>query len=128
MTCSPTFSARSASASPTRRFRSSDSTTQGPAMRKGEAPAPKCCAMSVAAAGELRRPLRLSEGRRAPGPALLARRAHEPCEQGMWPGGSRLQLGVELRSEEHTSELQSLAYLVCRLLLEKKKKANNASS
>src|SRR2546425_5819116 len=28
------------------------------------------------------------------------------------------------RSEEHTSELQSLAYLVCRLLLEKKKKMN----
>src|SRR2546425_7935418 len=28
------------------------------------------------------------------------------------------------RSEEHTSELQSLAYLVCRLLLEKKKKSN----
>src|SRR5687767_15492578 len=28
---------------------------------------------------------------------------------------------VVLRSEEHTSELQSLAYLVCRLLLEKKK-------
>src|SRR5687767_15505907 len=27
----------------------------------------------------------------------------------------------QLRSEEHTSELQSLAYLVCRLLLEKKK-------
>src|SRR2546425_8655562 len=33
------------------------------------------------------------------------------------------QLGVSLRSEEHTSELQSLAYLVCRLLLEKKKKS-----
>src|SRR2546425_2765892 len=33
------------------------------------------------------------------------------------------------RSEEHTSELQSLAYLVCRLLLEKKKKnATNISS
>src|SRR2546425_7926690 len=32
-------------------------------------------------------------------------------------------IGVpEPRSEEHTSELQSLAYLVCRLLLEKKKK------
>src|SRR3989441_1770910 len=31
-------------------------------------------------------------------------------------------VGVHLdRSEEHTSELQSLAYLVCRLLLEKKK-------
>src|SRR2546425_4918657 len=29
---------------------------------------------------------------------------------------------VNSRSEEHTSELQSLAYLVCRLLLEKKKK------
>src|SRR5258707_8943131 len=28
----------------------------------------------------------------------------------------------ELRSEEHTSELQSRQYLVCRLLLEKKKK------
>src|SRR2546425_7881840 len=28
------------------------------------------------------------------------------------------------RSEEHTSELQSLAYLVCRLLLEKKKSQN----
>src|SRR2546425_9351205 len=28
----------------------------------------------------------------------------------------------DVRSEEHTSELQSLAYLVCRLLLEKKKK------
>src|SRR5438093_13622892 len=31
---------------------------------------------------------------------------------------------VELRSEEHTSELQSLTNLVCRLLLEKKKKNN----
>src|SRR5437763_10640141 len=29
---------------------------------------------------------------------------------------------IELRSEEHTSELQSPMYLVCRLLLEKKKK------
>src|SRR2546425_7165187 len=29
---------------------------------------------------------------------------------------------MSIRSEEHTSELQSLAYLVCRLLLEKKKK------
>src|SRR5687767_15754844 len=30
------------------------------------------------------------------------------------------------RSEEHTSELQSLAYLVCRLLLEKKNSANSS--
>src|SRR3989441_7591494 len=33
-----------------------------------------------------------------------------------------------LRSEEHTSELQSLAYLVCRLLLEKKKKFQDRRS
>src|SRR2546423_5120830 len=32
------------------------------------------------------------------------------------------------RSEEHTSELQSLAYLVCRLLLEKKKKSSSQTS
>src|SRR2546425_7812169 len=32
------------------------------------------------------------------------------------------------RSEEHTSELQSLAYLVCRLLLEKKKKRTTHNS
>src|SRR2546425_3724253 len=37
------------------------------------------------------------------------------------PRGPRCD-GLRLRSEEHTSELQSLAYLVCRLLLEKKKK------
>src|SRR5205823_7205358 len=34
------------------------------------------------------------------------------------------QPDLEKRSEEHTSELQSLAYLVCRLLLEKKKRAS----
>src|SRR2546425_8730647 len=34
---------------------------------------------------------------------------------------SLIPMVVWLRSEEHTSELQSLAYLVCRLLLEKKK-------
>src|SRR2546425_5404208 len=33
-----------------------------------------------------------------------------------------LRRALPARSEEHTSELQSLAYLVCRLLLEKKKK------
>src|SRR3712207_7653845 len=40
--------------------------------------------------------------------------------------GEGVQLGehgaVQVRSEEHTSELQSRQYLVCRLLLEKKKK------
>src|SRR6478609_9955344 len=38
---------------------------------------------------------------------------------GRTPGGPRR--ARRTRSEEHTSELQSLAYLVCRLLLEKKK-------
>src|SRR2546425_6893384 len=57
---------------------------------------------------------------------LRARRPHaRPPEPGRasppglpagGDGGARLP-----RSEEHTSELQSLAYLVCRLLLEKKK-------
>src|SRR2546425_7036931 len=36
--------------------------------------------------------------------------------------------GRRARSEEHTSELQSLAYLVCRLLLEKKKKTNHINA
>src|SRR3712207_7738053 len=35
---------------------------------------------------------------------------------------------VQPRSEEHTSELQSRQYLVCRLLLEKKKSTQNHSS
>src|SRR2546426_4469022 len=38
---------------------------------------------------------------------------------------SRLVLYDGMRSEEHTSELQSPCNLVCRLLLEKKKKENN---
>src|SRR2546423_10428824 len=37
-------------------------------------------------------------------------------------GADRADHASRSRSEEHTSELQSLAYLVCRLLLEKKKK------
>src|SRR2546425_2701611 len=46
---------------------------------------------------------------------------------GMWSRSPRNSSGplVDVRSprsEEHTSELQSLAYLVCRLLLEKKKR------
>src|SRR5258707_5697461 len=37
------------------------------------------------------------------------------------PGPLDLERAVAYRSEEHTSELQSRQYLVCRLLLEKKK-------
>src|SRR2546427_5840093 len=36
--------------------------------------------------------------------------------------------GVEVRSEEHTSELQSQSNLVCRLLLEKKKSKTQAGT
>src|SRR2546425_9244140 len=42
-------------------------------------------------------------------------------------GGSTLASFAQ-RSEEHTSELQSLAYLVCRLLLEKKKNIRRAAA
>src|SRR5258707_14004562 len=38
-----------------------------------------------------------------------------------------VQVGFMVRSEEHTSELQSRQYLVCRLLLEKKKKLRDYS-
>src|SRR3712207_7754589 len=43
---------------------------------------------------------------------------------GTWCDGEQrglLDVGALVRSEEHTSELQSRQYLVCRLLLEKKK-------
>src|SRR5687767_5497676 len=39
----------------------------------------------------------------------------------LYRGGRLAHRSITHRSEEHTSELQSLAYLVCRLLLEKKK-------
>src|SRR2546425_3024412 len=42
-----------------------------------------------------------------------------------WDKRSGEQSRPLYRSEEHTSELQSLAYLVCRLLLEKKKKKSS---
>src|SRR5881397_243511 len=100
MTCMPSFAPSSASASPTRRFTSSDSTTHGPAMRNGDAPPPKCCAISVAVAGELRRPLRMGGGRRAPRAGVLPRRAHEPGEQGGGPGGWGLGVGLELAGDE----------------------------
>src|SRR5712672_3737005 len=52
-----------------------------------------------------------------------ARRTHWDFYRGfsLLFSATLLLLAVLLRSEEHTSELQSLAYLVCRLLLEKKK-------
>src|SRR3712207_6881332 len=51
----------------------------------------------------------------------------------LWPGleitpSKYFILGNPERSEEHTSELQSRQYLVCRLLLEKKKKTQDSHS
>src|SRR5438045_9032941 len=46
------------------------------------------------------------------------RRCLSSSEPNSWIGS----VPIQLRSEEHTSELQSLRHLVCRLLLEKKKK------
>src|SRR5258705_1270815 len=43
-------------------------------------------------------------------------------------GGPDSDLSEKVRSEEHTSELQSLRHIVCRLLLEKKKQKRNASA
>src|SRR2546429_1452549 len=52
---------------------------------------------------------------------LVSRDYHVPLFHETYPG-NRPDAGVGLRSEEHTSELQSRLHLVCRLLLEKKKK------
>src|SRR5947199_5626891 len=53
------------------------------------------------------------------------RRTHGPGGP-PWGGENRRPTGISCttRSEEHTSELQSLRHLVCRLLLEKKKQNN----
>src|SRR2546422_2332156 len=57
---------------------------------------------------------------RQPELRLVRQRDHQAAER---PGGlRRFAVDVEDRSEEHTSELQSRLHLVCRLLLEKKKK------
>src|SRR2546427_9125607 len=49
----------------------------------------------------------------------------EPARQRLWRDSLRALPEVIARSEEHTSELQSQSNLVCRLLLEKKKKKNS---
>src|SRR2546427_7098822 len=63
--------------------------------------------------------------RSAPAPHRDARRAAD--EDAAGHGGLRRRREA-LRSEEHTSELQSQSNLVCRLLLEKKKKKEKIES
>src|SRR2546425_5342062 len=62
----------------------------------------------------------LAGGQRALGD-LFPGFEHDLAQTGAVPLRVGLDVRTERRSEEHTSELQSLAYLVCRLLLEKKK-------
>src|SRR3712207_7878313 len=58
-------------------------------------------------------------GRRDHRPSRRDRRGHDSDGE---PGSGEVEtVSVGQRSEEHTSELQSRQYLVCRLLLEKKK-------
>src|SRR2546426_9258886 len=58
------------------------------------------------------------------GRGILTVRARATVETDEKTGRSSI-IVTEIRSEEHTSELQSPCNLVCRLLLEKKKKNNN---
>src|SRR2546425_3063277 len=58
----------------------------------------------------------------ASSPVAWRTRDSSPVVRSSRRASMRLKLPARKRSEEHTSELQSLAYLVCRLLLEKKKK------
>src|SRR3712207_7977300 len=62
---------------------------------------------------------------RLDGPRLPRQRGRE--RRGV-AGGARHEVHRPHRSEEHTSELQSRQYLVCRLLLEKKKKNTSLKS
>src|SRR3712207_7963328 len=55
--------------------------------------------------------------RKSPAGCRAKRGFQVPAQDIFW----RERDGLRLRSEEHTSELQSRQYLVCRLLLEKKK-------
>src|SRR6266511_6340659 len=96
MTCSPSLTARSASASPTRRFRASDSTTHGPAMRNGAVPASKCRGMSAFRAGQ-RRWRFLRTGPLAP---VLQRGTDEAGEERVRGHGARLERGVEMEADE----------------------------
>src|SRR2546422_3069035 len=58
---------------------------------------------------------------------LVGGRLPFPWNEGLDRNGVEALIPREWRSEEHTSELQSRLHLVCRLLLEKKKKSNHYS-
>src|SRR5258707_3035296 len=64
---------------------------------------------------------------RPPGGMRIARRMSDNVVDGHDPWGGSLPNHCD-RSEEHTSELQSRQYLVCRLLLEKTNTTHSRSS
>src|SRR3712207_7284200 len=67
-------------------------------------------------------------GRRGSSCRSLRERRNCQCRRRLWatpdPSSPGFARALYLRSEEHTSELQSRQYLVCRLLLEKKKQTH----
>src|SRR3712207_7584149 len=78
------------------------------------------------------RQLRAAEARQVHGDAAVGRHERREVEQPVLPAAAEsvdpddrraVAARVDDRSEEHTSELQSRQYLVCRLLLEKKKQS-----
>src|SRR5947209_16387530 len=75
--------------------------------------------IAVLASGSFALALTVLEVLSAP---LLAQVSDGPERVSLFAVNQSLAWGATLRSEEHTSELQSRQYLVCRLLLEKKKK------
>src|SRR3712207_7121657 len=63
--------------------------------------------------------------------AVLQATGHAVRRRREWPAGltaREVEVLRLVRSEEHTSELQSRQYLVCRLLLEKKKSSFSGTS
>src|SRR5438034_5418177 len=71
----------------------------------------------------------VSPARRTRGAASLPTRMRGPCRStSTATATSAAAVLVDLRSEEHTSELQSHSDLVCRLLLEKKKKKRKTNT
>src|SRR2546425_4888766 len=120
-----------------RAFRTSPTaltTTRAPTMTS---PLPERVADAPKPAGIiLSRPAALPQVAPAPAPILPSATSSFACSHARYassgpgqptglpalPRSKMTAAGTIGRSEEHTSELQSLAYLVCRLLLEKKKK------
>src|SRR5437016_7504297 len=68
-----------------------------------------------------RGPETVRENHDAGGLRTIVLRPNEPAEDGVEAHDFEVRAADDGRSEEHTSELQSLTNLVCRLLLEKKK-------